>query len=501
MRQVSRPNQWIRVPRLNANDDQLLITDILVRVGQRVEVGDSVAIVESSKATSPVESPAAGIVSRVLAEVGARLDVGEALVELALLPTTESNAHEASEYVGDYNEVIPHEPEAEAEAEPQWIDALRRKALLTTASHVDHEGGWVIEADRIFLGENVQLARGVHLKAHTVVLADGVVYVGTDTGQVYALPWHLGKYDWAAERLERTHRSYEAGVFYAVVAHSTHSINDRENLYRKAETRWDAIGESEWAARMWEGLAHEKRAADAYCRAAESHRGRDNRQAAEYYYSASRLYWRLDDMAAQADQSAKQAAKLGRWPDIRLKVRNNPRMTQGKTGMISFRAENIGYGPARNLFFSLGGSLIQPVDCKVATPLLPDSYFDISLEIVPTKSTDSLRVEAEYGSDEIRKIPFSSQLSMTIEAGAPPHKIKAGDSVMGKLKIVNPNNEPVEIEIGDRVGTEVEIVLGEDALSESSNPHQAGFARTICPKCHASLPPEAKHCTKCGRKL
>ena len=206
-------------------------------------------------------------------------------------------------------------------------------------------------------------------------------------------------------------------------------------------------------------------------------------------------------MAAQADYCAKQAAKLGRWPDIRLKARNNPKMTQGKTGMISFRAENIGYGPARNLFFSLGGSLIQPVDCKVAIPLLPDSYFDISLEIVPTKSTDSLRVEAEYGSDEIRKIPFSSQLSMTVEAGAPPHKIKAGDSAMGKLKIVNPNNEPVEIEIGDRVGTEVEIVLGEDALSESSIPHQAGLARAECPHCHADLPTTAQYCDNCGRSL
>ena len=86
------------------------------------------------------------------------------------------------------------------------------------------------------------------------VLTDGVIYAGTDTGQVFALPWHLGKYEWAAERLERTHRLYEAGVFYAVVAHSTHSINDRENLYRKAETCWDAIGESECAARHVGGI-------------------------------------------------------------------------------------------------------------------------------------------------------------------------------------------------------------------------------------------------------
>ena len=324
---------------------------------------------------------------------------------------------------------------------------------------VNQSGVALLDASSGELAWHFPVGKDVKLLSDPV-LADGVIYVGTDTGQVLALPWHLGKYKWAAGWLERANRWSEAALFYAVSAHNAISLDVRESLYRNAETCWDAIGQSESAARMWEGLAHEKRAADAYCRAAESRRGRDNRQAAEYYYSASRLYWRVEGMAAQADQCAREAAKLGRWPDIRLKARNNPKMTQGKTGMISFRAENIGYGPARNLFFTLGGSLSKPAECRIATPLQKDSYYEITLEIVPTKATDSLMVEAEYGSDETRQIPFSSQLSMTIEAGPPAHKIKAGDSVMGKLKIVNPNNEPIEVEIGDRVGTEVEIVLG-----------------------------------------
>jgi hypothetical protein len=292
------------------------------------------------------------------------------------------------------------------------------------------------------------------------LLAEGVIYAGTDGGQVLALPWHLGKYEKAAVHLAAMKKKLEAAVFYATAANHIYSPVERDALYHQAAECWDELGESEWAARMWDGLAQEEKAAAAYCRAAESHRGRDNRLAAEFFYSASRLYWRLD-LASQADTCAKQAAKLGRWPDIRLKERINPRMTQGKAGVISFRAENIGYSPARNLYFSLGGSLIRPEDCRVTAPLQKDSYFEISLEIVPTKAMDTLIVEAQYGSDESRPIPFSSQLSMTIEAAPPPHKIKAGDSVMGKLKIVNPNNEPIEVEIGDRVGTDVEIYLGE----------------------------------------
>ena len=230
---------------------------------------------------------------------------------------------------------------------------------------INKSGVVLFDAQTGELGWHFPVHQAVQLMSDPL-LVDGVIYAGTDMGQVFALPWHLGKYEWAGNWCRAREECEEAGMFFVLCAQSALISEKQEHYYQLAEKCWDAIGQSEWAARMWEGLARQKRAADAYCRAAESHRGRNNRQAAEYYYSASRLYWRLDEMSAQADHCAKEAASLGRWPDIRLKVWNNPSMMQGKPGMISFHAENIGYGTAKNLFFSLGGSLVRPVDCKVA---------------------------------------------------------------------------------------------------------------------------------------
>ena len=77
---------------------------------------------------------------------------------------------------------------------------------------------------------------------------------------------------------------------------------------------------------------------------------------------------------------------------------DRPYADVGEPGQITIRAENIGYGPARQLCLDLGGSLVRPVvvDCRVLTPLAAESYFDITLQIVSSKADNTLRVQAEY---------------------------------------------------------------------------------------------------------
>lgn len=322
-------------------------------------------------------------------------------------------------------------------------------------------------------------------------IAGGVVYTGTDRGSIYALPWHLGEYENAAEHLKRQKKLHQAGLYYALAARQPRPQHIREAHYQKAEECWNEIGTPEWAARMWEGLAtKELKAGDAYCRAAEIQGGHNNRLAAEYFYSASRLYWRAGDVPQKVDDAARKAAQLGRWPLLRLEKRNNPKMVQGKPGEITFRASNIGHGQARELYFVLGSSLPQPVTCKVAAPLAPESYYDITLSITQTRLTDDLQIEVEYRGEQARQAPFTAKLSMLIDATPPPHKIKIGDSAFGKIRIVNPTNEPIEFEMGDSVGTEVEIDLGDGSPE----------ART-CPECQTALHDSAKWCIHCGAKL
>jgi acetyl-CoA carboxylase biotin carboxyl carrier protein len=56
---------------------------INVKVGDSVDEGETVAILESMKMEMPVESPAAGTVSAILAKEGAPIEEGAPLVELS----------------------------------------------------------------------------------------------------------------------------------------------------------------------------------------------------------------------------------------------------------------------------------------------------------------------------------------------------------------------------------------------------------------------------------
>ncbi len=71
----------ITVPLLNANEPEARLVDVHVREGQRVEPGDILFTVETTKAASDVEAPAAGFVRLVAAE-GDTLAVGDTLAYL-----------------------------------------------------------------------------------------------------------------------------------------------------------------------------------------------------------------------------------------------------------------------------------------------------------------------------------------------------------------------------------------------------------------------------------
>ena len=322
------------------------------------------------------------------------------------------------------------------------------------------------------------------------VILDGMVFIGTNRGGLFALPWHLGQVEKAAEHLRRHAHWHLAGLYYALAAQQAKSGAQREAHYQMAEECWNSNATPEWAARMWEGLAYEMKAGDAYYRAGENQRGANRKLAADYYYRASRLYWRADPNSGKHSEAEQQAAKIGRWPLIRLEKRGNPRMVQGSPGLITFRAWNVGYAPARNLYFALGSSLAQPVTCQVAGPLAPDSYFEISLPIIQTRPSDELLIEVEYKGEEERTIPFTGRLVFAVEAAAAAHKIKMGNSAFGKIKIVNPDNQPIDFEMGDSVSAEVVV----DFSGDPGEPRR-------CPNCQTEVTEDAKICDECGARL
>lgn len=71
----------VKLPHLNANEDQAVLTRWLAENGQRVRKGDTLCVVETTKTSMDVDSPADGYMHRIAAE-GARIATGTAIAVL-----------------------------------------------------------------------------------------------------------------------------------------------------------------------------------------------------------------------------------------------------------------------------------------------------------------------------------------------------------------------------------------------------------------------------------
>lgn len=69
----------IPAPRLNANEDEVLLTEILVSPGSSVSEGDLLFSVETTKSSFEIESPASGTVAEIVVEVGNMVAVGSTM--------------------------------------------------------------------------------------------------------------------------------------------------------------------------------------------------------------------------------------------------------------------------------------------------------------------------------------------------------------------------------------------------------------------------------------
>ena len=62
--------------------DQANVAEILVKVGDHIEVDDSIVVLESDKATVEVPATSAGVVKSILVNQGDDVTEGTALIEL-----------------------------------------------------------------------------------------------------------------------------------------------------------------------------------------------------------------------------------------------------------------------------------------------------------------------------------------------------------------------------------------------------------------------------------
>jgi sugar O-acyltransferase (sialic acid O-acetyltransferase NeuD family) len=72
----------IETPRINANEDQLQVIEIRVAQGQLVAEGDTLFVLETTKAAVEVNAPVAGVIEALSAKIGDFVEVGRAICEI-----------------------------------------------------------------------------------------------------------------------------------------------------------------------------------------------------------------------------------------------------------------------------------------------------------------------------------------------------------------------------------------------------------------------------------
>jgi sugar O-acyltransferase (sialic acid O-acetyltransferase NeuD family) len=72
----------IETPRINANEDQLQVIEIRVAQGELVAEGDTLFVLETTKAAVEVNAPVAGVIKILSAKIGDFVDVGRVICEI-----------------------------------------------------------------------------------------------------------------------------------------------------------------------------------------------------------------------------------------------------------------------------------------------------------------------------------------------------------------------------------------------------------------------------------
>jgi pyruvate/2-oxoglutarate dehydrogenase complex dihydrolipoamide acyltransferase (E2) component len=72
----------IKVPRLGLTVEDAVVMEWHKKVGDSVEAGEIIGVIEADKATVELESPATGTLAEIIGEIGETYEIGEALAVL-----------------------------------------------------------------------------------------------------------------------------------------------------------------------------------------------------------------------------------------------------------------------------------------------------------------------------------------------------------------------------------------------------------------------------------
>jgi sugar O-acyltransferase (sialic acid O-acetyltransferase NeuD family) len=136
--------QVLRVPLLNANEDEVDVVDVCVRDGSEVRSGDLLFIVESTKVALDIEAPCSGYVRNLGVEKGQRARVNSLLCVLTTSPDDPVTISEAG--ISDSERPFRITRKAQELAERHHIDV---SSLGLTGIIKESDVEWLLRAQPI----------------------------------------------------------------------------------------------------------------------------------------------------------------------------------------------------------------------------------------------------------------------------------------------------------------------------------------------------------------
>ncbi|MGC8780483.1 MAG: PQQ-binding-like beta-propeller repeat protein [Anaerolineae bacterium] len=277
-----------------------------------------------------------------------------------------------------------------------------------------------------------QVSLGGHINVGPLV-ADGALFAASDNGTVVALPWHGGRYEWAAARLEAQGRRDEAGDCHALAAHFAANLAAQEEGYRRAAAAWEQADRPEKAGHMWLDLGARWRrpAADALRRAGLAHCGRDPRRAAAYLKKAADLYYELytarplgEDtagLAAALNESTQALAECAGLPRVAVRVDNLDSLVQWEQGHLALRLTNTGAAAIKGeVRITIGGGFAELVEARLLGDLRAKGQWRVPVTAVAVRPQSLLEIEVEYDSGHPDYGPLRTILLQPTTAAARP---------------------------------------------------------------------------------
>jgi outer membrane protein assembly factor BamB len=310
---------------------------------------------------------------------------------------------------------------------------------------------------------------------------EDLIYLGSDTGEVVALPWHLGKYDWAADHLAKQHKFADAARFFAITsALETIDLKRKEAYYEQAIQHWQKEGDRVHAAAFRRSLPGQSPSALAH-----DYEDAGKLQGnASLFRRAAELYEQANDLE-NATRCTRAASSLSHAPYLSVIMVSDLRNWEAEQEReVYFDIKNHGDSTAENITIRLAGNLVMRMRASLKGSLPPGKAAEMSAFIIPA-GPGELVIEPTCTDargaiwPEIHRFPFENVRPSTVMV-----------DVTGDAGVVDLRGIPLDRKI--RIRGDVGIISIGAVTAEVQT----------CPNCRKIVKEaNSTHCQECGASL